>query len=399
LFIPGSRGLLGRLRPEGAPFTLRAAAATGDPTRAWPLAYTVERAGTSFVNPTLVLRPGERVRVTFDNALTEDTIVPWHGLAIDSRNDGGGMILAPAGGRFAYDFEVRNRAGLYWYHPHPHGLTAGQAYRGLFGLIEIEDPDDAALRAALDLAPGRSEIPLILQDRRAGNGYAASAADQTHGFIGDQVLIMGRLAPTSTSPRASYRFLRAECLQCAHVPPGLRTAAGKTVPFTLIGTDGGPLAAPHDPVREAFVSTAERLDILVDLSDGRRRHGLSRTRAFDPMHMEMTAAAGDTAGAVDHAAMGHAMPAPDAAAQPAPAVDHAAMGHGSAFPEARRGRCRIARARAHELSREDSDTAVHARRDRRRGRHRASATARLLAKGRWRINDRACSSWAKRRSR
>jgi suppressor of ftsI/bilirubin oxidase len=407
LFIPGSSGLLGRLRPDGAPFTLRAAPKR-DSTSAWPLAYTVERAGRRFVNPTLVLRPGERVHVTFDNALTEATIVHWHGLAIDSRNDGGGMILAPAGGRFAYDFEVRNRAGLYWYHPHPHGLTAGQAYRGLFGLIEIEDPDDATLRAALDLTPGRSEIPLILQDRRAGNGYAASAADQMHGFVGDQVLINGTACPHLDVATRIYRFRVLNASNARTYRLGFRTAAAKTVPFTLIGTDGGLLAVPR-PCAEAFISTAERLDILVDLSDAAVGDTVYlETRAFDPMHMEMTAPAGDTggavdhaamghampapgsetSGAVDHAAMGHAMPAPDAAAPPAPAIDHAAMGHGGAFPEGAprallelRVRERVTY-RARIPTRLSTPAAIDA----------ANATERPLrlgfAKGRWRINDR-----------
>jgi suppressor of ftsI/bilirubin oxidase len=388
LFIPGSSGLLGRLTPDGAPLALRAAAAIGEATSPWPLSYSVAHAGRSFVNPTLVLRRGERVRVTFDNALAESTIVHWHGLAIDSRNDGGGMILAQPGGRFAYDFEVRNRAGLYWYHPHPHGLTAGQVYRGLFGLIEIEDPDDAALRTALDLAPGKSEIPLLLQDRRAGGGYPASAADKVHGFLGDQVFINGTACPHLDVATRIYRFRVLNASNARTYRLGFRTAAGKTVPFTLIGTDGGLLPAPR-PCPEAFIATAERLDILVDLSDAAVGDAVYlETRAFDPMHMEIAAPASETAGAIDHAAMGHAMPAPDSAVQPAPVIDHAAMGHGGAFPEGAprallelRVRERVAY-RATIPARLSTLAAIDAS-------NAADRPIRLgFAKGRWRINDR-----------
>jgi suppressor of ftsI/bilirubin oxidase len=50
---------------------------------------------------------------------------------------------------------------MYWYHPHPHGLIPRQAYHGLASLLFIEDEDEMALRSALDLALGETEIPLV----------------------------------------------------------------------------------------------------------------------------------------------------------------------------------------------------------------------------------------------
>lgn len=41
------------------------------------------------------------------------------------------------GNSYLYEFTVLNRAGTYWYHPHPHGLTGPQAYFGLAGLFII----------------------------------------------------------------------------------------------------------------------------------------------------------------------------------------------------------------------------------------------------------------------
>ena len=41
------------------------------------------------------------------------------------------------GNFYLYEFTVLNRAGTYWYHPHPHGLTGPQAYFGLAGLFII----------------------------------------------------------------------------------------------------------------------------------------------------------------------------------------------------------------------------------------------------------------------
>ncbi len=319
--------MFSRLAPAGARLRLRAAPLANRPGA---LAYQVEHRGRQFTNPTLVLQQGERVRIDFDNALTEATIVHWHGLAVDTHNDGAGMSLAAPGKRYAYDFEVRDRAALYWYHPHPHGMTAAQTYRGLFGMIEVEDNDERQLRRALDLVPGRTELPLVLQDRR-GIGYVASDADRMHGMLGDDVHVNGTACPYLDVATRIYRFRVLNASNARTYRLGLRTADGSSVPFMLIGTDGGLLASPM-ACNDAFLASAERLDILVDLSDASVGDTfILETRAFDPMHMEMGTTTGTSPGAVDHAAMGHAAPATPAAA--APVVDHAAMGHGGGFPE------------------------------------------------------------------
>lgn len=305
---------------------------------------------------------------------------------MDTRNDGAGMVLAEPGKRYSYDFEVRDRGALYWYHPHPHGMTGAQAYRGLFGMIEVEDDDERRLRAALDLAPGTSEIPLLLQDRRA-TGYAASASDRMHGFLGDAVYINGTACPHFDVATRIYRFRVLNASNARTYRLGLRNANGKSVPFMLIGTDGGLLPAPAR-CEEAFVATAERIDILVDLTDASVGDTLLlETRAFDPMHMEMGSAPGAAPAAVDHEAIGHAMPAASATTD-APPVDHAAMGHGGSFPEGAqrallqlRVRKRIAYAgRIPQLLTRIAAIGI------------ADAPERPLrlgfAKGRWRINDR-----------
>ena len=319
--------MFGRLAPAGARLRLRAAPVENRPAA---LAYLVEHRGRQFTNPTLVLQRGERVRIDFDNALAEPTIVHWHGLAVDARNDGAGMLLAAPGKRFAYDFEVRDRGALYWYHPHPHGMTAEQAYRGLFGMIEVEDDDERRLRSALDLTPGKTEIPLVLQDRR-GNLYAATDADRMHGFLGDTVSVNGTSCPYLDVATRIYRFRLLNASNARTYRLGLRTAEGGSVPFTLIGTDGGLLPSPI-ACNEAFIASAERLDILVDLSNASVGDALIlETRAFDPMHTEMGTTTTTSTGAVDHAAMGHGATPPSTAT--APVVDHAAMGHGGTFPE------------------------------------------------------------------
>lgn len=383
LFVPGRQGLFGRLAPGGAPLAMRAAAIDG--SGPWTQGFHVEHRGVRYVNPTLVLQRGEPVTLALANALQQPTSVHWHGLAVATRNDGTMIPAVEPGKGYDYAFDIRDRGSLYWYHPHPHGFTAGQVHAGMFGLIEVEDDDERALRGALDLTPGRSEIALLLQDRR-GTGYAANDTDRMHGWLGDHVLVNGAVCPHLDVATRIYRFRVLNASNARTYLLGLRSADGKSVPFTLIGTDGGLLAAPRR-CEQAFLASAERIDILVDLSDAAIGDSVVlETRAFDPMHMESPMDAAPAA--VDHAAMGHAMPPPGSAGSAPPAVDHAAMGHGGAFPEgAPKGLLQL--------------------RVRERIAYRATVPARLstiapvavsqaaerplrlgFAKGRWRINDR-----------
>ncbi len=222
--------------------------------------------------------------------MPEPTIVHWHGLAVDTHNDGAAVMPVAPGERYAYSFDVRDRGALYWYHPHPHGLTAGQAYRGMFGMIEVEDDDERALRTALDLVPGKSEIPLILQDRR-GPDYAPTDADRVHGWFGNDVFVNGGVCPFLDVASRVYRFRVLNASNARTYRLGLRSADGKPLPFTLIGTDAGLLPAPRR-CDDAFLASAERIDMLVDLSDAAVGDTvLLETRAFDPMHMETPAPA------------------------------------------------------------------------------------------------------------
>ena len=230
LYIPGESGYLGRLAPRGLPLTITAGAAGGTTSArvAGSLAYAARDRGRQYANPTLVLQRGERVRITLDNALAEPTIAHWHGLSVDTLNDGNGSFLVPPGGTYHYDFEVRNRAGLYWYHPHPHGRTAAQTYRGLYGLLMVEDDDERALRVALDVSPGTTEIPLVLQDRRAGTGYFRRLPTLPTASSATICSSTARNVRTSTSRRActgsasSMLPTREPCRSRSGPPPGCR---------------------------------------------------------------------------------------------------------------------------------------------------------------------------------
>jgi suppressor of ftsI/bilirubin oxidase len=292
LFIPGDRGYLARVALGDAPLALRATRSRGLPAQIFhgPLAYTLRSGAREFVNPTLVVRRGQRLRMTLDNALDAPTITHWHGLSVDTNNDGGGLTLAAPGQRYEYAFDVRNRGGLYWYHPHPHGASAGQVHDGLYGALEVHDDDEAALRSALDLTPGSTELMLVLQDRRDGRAYAASAMDTLHGYLGDDLCVNGVPCAWHGVATRLYRLRMLNACNARTLLLAFRTAGGTRVPFLLIGSDGGLLASPQR-CEQAFFAAAERLDILLDL----RAMPVGETvvlesLAFDAMHANVAPA-------------------------------------------------------------------------------------------------------------
>jgi len=188
----------------------------------------------SYPSPLIELAEGQHVAITIDNGLPQDTTIHWHGLTVPANQDGNPMDPVPAGVSHLYEFDVLpGSAGTYWYHPHPHGLTAGQVHGGMFGLIEVEDDDERALRSALDLTPGRSEIALLLQDRRSA-GYAPNDNDRMHGWLGDHMLVNGAVCPHLDVATRIYRFRVLNASNARTYLLGFRSADGKSVPFTLI---------------------------------------------------------------------------------------------------------------------------------------------------------------------
>jgi FtsP/CotA-like multicopper oxidase with cupredoxin domain len=291
LRVPGREGLQGFLSMGSDVLKLEAVTRNATPE----LAVAARVEGREYLDPTLVVQRGAAVKISLRNELSEPTILHWHGLTIDTANDGNGETLATAGATFDYAFTMRNRAGLYWYHPHPHGATAGQAYRGMFGLLFVEDDEELALRKTLEIVAGETEIPLVLHDRRSGapDHYAPSPGDHTHGWYGDEPLVNFTAAPFLDVGQTRYRFRVLNASNARIYRLGLRSDRGNTLPFLLIGTDGGLLEAPR-AVTELFLAPAERVDLLVDFSTiAVGGFALLESRAFDPMHGEMAPASGD----------------------------------------------------------------------------------------------------------
>jgi len=291
LRLPGAAGLYGVVdHPRNLTLIAKPAAheiLPGKPARL--LAYEAEANGRTFLNPVLRVRTGAAMRVKFWNALEETSIIHWHGLKVDSNNDGHPHYAVRGGATYDYQFTVANRAAMYWYHPHPHPLTGKQVYLGLAGLLIVEDEDDLALQKALDLRLGATDIPLVLQDRKLdANGapvFAPSKDDRFHGHLGDQVLVNLTARPHFAAATRLYRFRILNGSNARVYRLGFRHG-GKPLGYFVTGTDGGLLDKPYS-VQDVFLSPGERVDALLDLRAAAAGDTLSLVSlGFDAMHLE-----------------------------------------------------------------------------------------------------------------
>ncbi|RDZ25926.1 multicopper oxidase family protein [Lysobacter silvisoli] len=266
LRMPGRDGLFAEL-PLSRLSALSASIAAfdifgGAHTELWH--YAAEHEGRRCADPLLRAQRGERVRLSLRNQLREATTVHWHGLAVDEANDGSGLHPVAAGAQRDCDFSIDNRAGLYWYHAHPHGRTGAQLQRGMAGLLLIEDEEERALQQRLGLTWGERDLPLMIADKQVDARNAIIYKDCADDWIGNRVLVNWTPEPYLDVAPALYRFRLANVANARMLRPAF-VHRGQALPMLLIGTDGGLLERPW-PVEDLFLAPAQRADVLVDFS-------------------------------------------------------------------------------------------------------------------------------------
>ena len=250
--------------------------------------YVAELGARRVAQPVLWARRGESFDAVIENALPQPTTVHFHGLTLPEAQDGAGFDPIAPGERKRVRFDVLNRSGLYWFHPHPHGFTAEQVHAGLAGLLVVTDEDDDALDAALGLATGNRLAAAIADVRVEGGAirpYAPSVEDCLHGWLGNRALVNGQLEASWTVAPGWVRLQILNACNARGLLLGFRDRDGrereKLLPFQLLGTDGGLLAAPRE-LERVFLHSGERIDAAIDVSG---RHALAAVSLeFDPRH-------------------------------------------------------------------------------------------------------------------
>jgi FtsP/CotA-like multicopper oxidase with cupredoxin domain len=243
----------------GVPAVLEAKPAT---ISVWPgMPTTLFTYGGTYPSPTLRIRQGETFDLRLDNQLPEGTNIHWHGLDVPAALDGHPMDVIAPGGSQQYTFPILDRAGTYWYHPHPDMLTAAHVYRGMAGFFIVADD----VEDALGLPSGAQDVPLLLQDRRyvpdGSFTYAPAGDDLMWGYLGDVALVNGVPDAEVAVGAGTYRF------RLLNGSNGriFKIAFEDGRAFQVIGGDGGLLERPYSAT-SLFLSVGERAEIFVDFS-------------------------------------------------------------------------------------------------------------------------------------
>jgi suppressor of ftsI len=97
-----------------------------------------------YPGPTLKVNPGDVLNVTIKNDLSTPTNLHTHGLHVSPIGNGDNVFLEIDPGQ-SFEFHIPlppdHPEGLYWYHPHHHGVLDQQLFSGLAGLIVVGNVD------------------------------------------------------------------------------------------------------------------------------------------------------------------------------------------------------------------------------------------------------------------
>jgi len=227
--------------------------------------YCVDVTGgnNQYLAPTLRMRNGDNVQINYANNLGEETTMHGHGMHVPADMDGGPHQKIAAGGTWEAIYTVKQKSCTNWYHPHLMGTTAQHVYKGLTGLIIIEDSESDTLD--LPKTYGVDDIPLIIQDRVFdGSGqldYSPSTMEIMHGHKGDMFMINGVITPFVSVEAKQIRFRILNASNSRIYNFVLDT--GKT--FTQIATDNAFLESGVS-LTSLRLSPSERAEIVVDFS-------------------------------------------------------------------------------------------------------------------------------------
>jgi FtsP/CotA-like multicopper oxidase with cupredoxin domain len=219
-----------------------------------------------YLGPTLRLKDGENIRMKVKNQLGEQSTLHWHGLHVPAYADGGPHQVIENGQTWAPEFQVKQKASTYWYHSHQLHKTGVQAYHGLAGLIYVEDEETNSLD--LPRTYGVDDIPLVLQDKRFSRDgsllYLGNMRDQMMGMRGDILLVNGAIAPyfEAKNDKLRLRVLNGSNARIYNL------GFSDNRSYQVIAGDGSLLPTPVVR-RQVQLSPGERVEVVVDLSDGR----------------------------------------------------------------------------------------------------------------------------------
>jgi FtsP/CotA-like multicopper oxidase with cupredoxin domain len=209
--------------------------------------------------PLLRLKEGVPVSIEVANETSVPELVHWHGLKIDSINDGAmeeGSPMLPPGGKVTYRFTPRP-SGTRWYHTHTSAESdlSRATYTGQYGFLYIESKHGiGGYDQEVFLAIHHWEPSLMHM------GPPMNALDVTYKYasFNDKLLTASEPIRVRRGERVLFRFLNASATETVEI-----ALPGHT--FTVIALDGNLVPQPRN-VDSLVLGVAERIDAIVEMS-------------------------------------------------------------------------------------------------------------------------------------
>jgi FtsP/CotA-like multicopper oxidase with cupredoxin domain len=219
--------------------------------------------------PLLRLKEGVPVTIDVINATPNPDITHWHGLAIDSLNDGameeGSPMITP-GATHRYSFTPRP-SGTRWYHTHAgagDNLALG-TYSGQFGFLLIDGKDHPIqYDQEINLAIHHWEpsfVPMVETMREmSANIPLTTGSDVGYKYatINTHMLGSGEPIRVRQGQRLLMRLLNASATENV-----ILALPGHS--FKIIAMDGNPVPTPRS-VEVLSLAVAERVDAIVEMN-------------------------------------------------------------------------------------------------------------------------------------
>jgi FtsP/CotA-like multicopper oxidase with cupredoxin domain len=221
--------------------------------------------------PGPILRVREGVPVTIDvtNASANADIVHWHGLAIDSLNDGAmeeGSPMIAAGSQLRYTFTPKP-AGTRWYHTHAgaNGNLSLGTYSGQFGFLMVDGKtDQGKYDQEIFLAIhhwGPSYVPMVETMRAVSSNHPqtpGSDVSYQYATFNQHMLGAGEPIRVKQGQRVLLHLLNASATENV-----VLALPGHT--FKVLAMDGNPVPNPK-AVEVLSLAVAERVDAVVEMN-------------------------------------------------------------------------------------------------------------------------------------
>jgi suppressor of ftsI len=199
----------------------------------------------SYLPPLLRGGLGDTLRITLKNDLPDQpTNLHYHGMSVSPQGNSDNVFVhVHPGQRFEYEVRIpangRQGPGLFWYHPHAHGVVDKQVEGGMSGALVVDGSE-----RIFPILQGLPERFFLIKDPYRNKE--------------DQVIcINGQLNPVVQIRPGEMQFWRI-----ANIGGELFFKFRiEDMPLYVVATDGHPLSRPRK-MAEFFISPGQRIDAI-----------------------------------------------------------------------------------------------------------------------------------------